>query len=145
MDAITAITNDHRLMESLFDRLERANGDRAELLAEVKARLMAHSIAEEIHVYPALEREGGKDAEEVHHGVEEHREAEELLVTAEEASDSEFPTAVREFVDAVKHHVEEEETEVLPRLRRSVSEETLERLGADFEQRRIAELQEFGI
>src|SRR5215207_2581767 len=42
---------------------------------EVKARLTAHSVAEEEHVYPALARKDPAEADEVHHGVEEHREA----------------------------------------------------------------------
>ncbi|GGQ71540.1 hypothetical protein [Couchioplanes azureus] len=48
-DAVTAITNDHRLMEQLFARLKAGDGDRRELLAEVEARLRAHARAEEGH------------------------------------------------------------------------------------------------
>lgn len=75
MDAVTAITNDHRRMEALFDKLRSAGEDRTPLVAEVKARLTAHSVAEEEHVYPALVGNDPAEQDEVHHGVEEHREA----------------------------------------------------------------------
>src|ERR1041385_6051361 len=55
-DAITLIKNDHRLMEKMFDQLRSGKGDRRALLVEVAARLAAHSHAEEMKVYPALQQ-----------------------------------------------------------------------------------------
>src|SRR3712207_9481325 len=78
-DAVTMIKNDHRVMESLFEKLKDPSSDRPALLEEVAARLNAHARAEEERVYPALVRAEPSEADEVHHGVEEHHEAEELL------------------------------------------------------------------
>lgn len=80
MDAVDAIMSDHRLMEELFEHLKNIEvSERAQLVAEVKARLLAHSVAEEEHVYPELVRKDSGERGEVHHGVEEHREAEDKL------------------------------------------------------------------
>ncbi|MDQ1732383.1 MAG: hypothetical protein QOK10_2542 [Pseudonocardiales bacterium] len=143
MDAVTVIMNDHRQLEDLFDRAQSDSEDRAALLEEIRARLSAHSVAEEVHVYPELEKRDPSEAEEVHHGTQEHREAEEKLAAALSAGESDFASAFQEFVDAVKHHVEEEESELLPALREAVTAERLEQLGEDFEQRRIAELEDW--
>lgn len=146
MDAVTAITNDHRALEGLFEKLKRHNGDRAALVAQVKARLLAHSVAEEEHVYPALVRNEPQEKDEVYHGVHEHREA-EVKLAAVEASVGKpgFDKALTEFVDAVTHHVEEEESEILPSLKKAVSSAKLEELGQQFEQRRMSELREAGL
>lgn len=148
MDAVTAIMNDHRVLEGLFERLKTGDGDRTALVAEVKARLKAHSVAEEEHVYPALEHADPDEADEVHHGVKEHREAEEKLTaleTAMERGQEEFHQALTAFVDAVTHHVDEEESDILPALKDATTADRLQELGAQFEDRRVRELQEAGI
>src|SRR5205823_5342141 len=47
MDAVTAVMNDHRVLEDLFEQLRADDEHRVVLLAEVTARLTAHSRAEE--------------------------------------------------------------------------------------------------
>ncbi|GIJ47538.1 hypothetical protein Val02_44240 [Virgisporangium aliadipatigenens] len=146
-DAVSAIMQDHRRMERLFERCKTEKSNRTELVAEIKARLKAHSVAEEDRVYPALAKANPTEKEDVHHGVEEHREAEDLLETLEgtDPSSKEFDKALKEFVDAVKHHVEEEESDILPNLEDAVDPEKLEQLGAEFERRRIEVLDELGV
>ena len=145
MDAVTAIMNDHRVLENLFAALRVGDGDPAEVLAEIEARLHAHSVAEEDHVYPVLVKEDPGEAGQVHHGVEEHREAEEKLAAAKNALGTPgFSDACAEFIHAVTHHVEEEETEILPALRDESPEAKLDELGEAFEQRRVAELVKAG-
>jgi hemerythrin superfamily protein len=146
MDAVTAITNDHRALEALFDKVQQGTGDRTALLTEIKARLTAHNTAEEQRVYPAIKRAEPDEADEVDHGIEEHREGAEKLEAVESANtDEEFTSAFEEFVSAVKHHVEEEESEVLPALKEAVSGQQLDELGAAFEEARLAALSEHGI
>jgi hemerythrin-like domain-containing protein len=145
-DAVTAIKADHRAMERLFERM-RAPGDRAALVKECVARLSAHSWAEEERVYPAIVKADPPEEGQVYHGVEEHHEAEELLHKLEEIdpSSADWEPALEEFVAAVKHHVEEEETKILPALAEAVDRAKLEQLGAAFEERRMAVLTEHGV
>ena len=58
---------------------------------------------------------------------------------------AQFDAVLEEFVAAVKHHIEEEETKILPALAESVERSRLGELGAAFEERRIAILIEHGI
>jgi hemerythrin superfamily protein len=146
-DAVSAIMNDDRVMEELFERMRTQKGKRSALLKECIARLPAHSWAEEERVYPAIVQAEPPEQGEVYHGVEEHHEAEQLLHKLEEADpDSpDFEAVLAEFVAAVKHHVEEEETKILPALAESVDQARLNELGAAFEERRMAVLTEHGI
>jgi hemerythrin superfamily protein len=146
-DAVTLIMKDHRVMESLFEMLKDPNSDRPALIAEVVARLSAHSWAEEEKVYPALIKADPSEEGQVYHGVEEHHEATELLhkLMATDPTSSKFDSLLTEFVDAVKHHVEEEESEILPELSESIDRAKLEELGRAFEERRLEVLAAHGI
>jgi hemerythrin superfamily protein len=146
-DAVTLIKNDHRVMEQLFERLRTQKNKRPALVKECVARLSAHSWAEEERVYPALVQADPPEQGEVYHGVEEHHEAEQLMHKLEgtDPQSPDFDAVLEEFVAAVKHHVEEEETKILPALAESVDRAKLDELGAAFEERRTAVLQEHGI
>jgi hemerythrin superfamily protein len=147
MDAVTLIKNDHRLFERMFDQLRSGGDDRQALLVEMAARLAAHSHAEEMKVYPALAQAEPGEHDEVEHGAEEHHEAEQMLhrLMAMEPDDAEFESGLQQFVDAVLHHVQEEESELLPALQEAVDDTTLEELGQAFEEIRTKELEIAGI
>ncbi|MDG6108987.1 hemerythrin domain-containing protein [Dactylosporangium aurantiacum] len=140
-DAVTLIMSDHRVMEQLFDRLRAGSGDRQLLLDEIAARLTAHSHAEEQRVYPEL------PAELAHHGADEHHEAERMLHDLQRMGpdDEAFADRLDDFIAAVGHHVQEEESTVLPALRDAVGDARLIELGAAFEQVRLEELAVAGI
>src|SRR4051794_22953488 len=141
-DAVTLITNDHRMLEQLLDRLRAGEGDRQLLLDECAARLTAHSHAEEQRVYPQL-----PSAEDAHHGADEHHEAERLLHDLQRISPEgpDFEDRLEDFIAAVRQHIEHEEAVLLPELRAALSPERLDELGTAFEEVRIAELAVAGI
>ncbi|NUW42891.1 hemerythrin domain-containing protein [Nonomuraea rhodomycinica] len=132
-DVITLITRDHRKVETLFERLKKKEGDPRATVAELHALLTAHARAEEDRVYPGID---------AHHEVEEHKEAEVLLdaLVRAEPGTAEFEEALGKLVEAVNHHVEEEEGELLPKLASQTDAKELERLGAAFQKRRDEEL-----
>jgi hemerythrin-like domain-containing protein len=103
------------------------------LVPVVSALLIAHSRAEEAEVYPVARDEAGK-ADDVAHSQEEHAEAEEILERLKSAdhSSDEFDGLLEELIKAVTHHVEEEESSVLPGMRDGLSAERLEELGEAF-------------
>lgn len=140
-DAIKLITDEHREMERLFERMRKEPKRRGELLPQVAAMFIAHSRAEEEKVYPAVAEQAGARGE-AHHGAEEHAEAEALLHELErmDPSGKEFERKFATFVEAVDHHVMDEEREVLPALRDAVNKQRLNRLGRDFIARRDQEL-----
>jgi hemerythrin superfamily protein len=144
-DAITLIKNDHRLLEGLLAQLTTDQGDRHALVEEITARLTAHARAEEQEVYPAITQADPDQEPDVDHAYDEHLQAEhELTKVRNLIASPHFGDAVTAFVAAVKHHVEEEENEVLPRLQKVVDADTLQRLGAAFTQAQARELAQAG-
>ncbi|NRQ35331.1 hemerythrin domain-containing protein [Nonomuraea sp. NN258] len=132
-DVITLITHDHRTVESLFERLRKREGEQKALVRELHALLIAHARAEEDRVYPGID---------AHHELEEHKEAEILLdalVRAEPGTRA-FDETLDKLIESVGHHVEEEETKLLPELAKAVGEKGLRELGEAFAERRAEEL-----
>ncbi|MGI8434412.1 MAG: hemerythrin domain-containing protein [Nocardioidaceae bacterium] len=140
-DVVDMILADHREVERLFDEMQRDPESRPLVLPTVTALLMAHSRAEESEVYPVARDEAGEE-EEVAHSQEEHAEAEELLVklTSFDQNGSDFEEALQELIEAVLHHVEEEEASVLPGMRTALTPERLLELGAAFAEARAEHL-----
>lgn len=139
-DVVTLIEQDHREFELLFERLRTGNGDRQMLFQQLCGLLAAHSRAEEAEVYPVLAQ---ADAEEATHAREEHAEADELVVKLKQMDpDSpEFETTLLKLIEGVQHHIEEEETNALPELRKAVSPQRLAELADAFVARRGVELE----
>jgi hemerythrin superfamily protein len=132
-DVVDLIMQDHREVERLFDELRDHPEKRPLLVPVLTAVLTAHSRAEESEVYPVA-RDEADETEEIEHSQEEHAEAERLLLRLAQADPASpvFDDALRELVEAVTHHVEEEESTVLPGMRERLDDERREELGRAF-------------
>ncbi len=139
-DVITFLTGQHREVDEMFSRLERMDGstgdDVQQLADEVVISLVKHSVAEEIHLYPATREHVPGGDEIADHEVEEHDEAEQTLKKLEslQPSDAAFWPTMHELMEEIRHHVEEEESGLFPKLRAACSEEQLRELGKKVEQ-----------
>lgn len=131
-DVVDLIMQDHRELERLFQQLEDQPETRAATVPVMITLLTAHSRAEEAEAYPAAAAAGG--AAEVEHSQKEHLEADQLAadLASTDPQSEDFRTALRTLVDAVRHHVEDEEQTVLPGLRRRLDAQRLDELGAAF-------------
>jgi hemerythrin superfamily protein len=132
-DVVELIKNDHREVERLFDLLQKQPATRGLNFPILCALLIAHSRAEESEVYPVATDEAG-ETEEVAHSQGEHAEAEDMLeqMTAMDPDSAEFATALDELIKAVNHHVEEEESKVLPGMQQRLSGARRAELGEAF-------------
>ncbi|TWD72999.1 hemerythrin HHE cation binding domain-containing protein [Kribbella amoyensis] len=132
-DVVDLIMQDHREVERLFDELKDNPEKRPTLLPVLTTLLTAHSRAEEAEVYPVAAEEAG-EKEEVSHSQQEHIEADQLLakLAATDPSSADFDKVLQNLVDAVSHHVEEEETKVLPGMRANLPDERRTELGEAF-------------
>jgi hemerythrin superfamily protein len=131
-NVVDLIMNDHRELEKIFDQLMTQPDKRANLGPVMITLLTAHSRAEESEVYPAAADAGG--SEDVEHSQKEHLEADQLAAAVADSDyDSpEFSEKLQKLIDAVKHHVEEEESTVLPGMRQNLEAERLDELGQAF-------------
>jgi hemerythrin superfamily protein len=136
-DVVDLIMSDHREVERLFEVLRSQPEKRVTTLPVLSALLVAHSRAEEAEVYPVARDQAGA-AEDVAHSQEEHVEAERLLerLQAADPDGAEFDALLQQVVDAVSHHVEEEESSVLPVMRAHLDDARREELGQAFAESR---------
>lgn len=139
-DLITFLMDQHREVDEMFAQLEKMDGstsDDARRLAEqVVISLVEHSVAEEIYLYPATREHVPGGNEIADHELSEHGEAEETMTKLEslEPNDAGFWPTMRELISSVRHHVQEEENDLFPKLRAACSEEALQDLGGKVEQ-----------
>jgi hemerythrin superfamily protein len=134
-DVVELILADHREFERLLRELRNRETDRTAVLAELADLLVAHAEAEEREVYPTLKRKAPEDAEEIEHGAEEHAEGHEALLALlrTDADDEDaFEEALEELSEALTHHLDEEERDVLNAARESVPDEQRAELGRAF-------------
>ncbi|MDF3298813.1 hemerythrin domain-containing protein [Streptomyces tropicalis] len=142
-DAVDLILQDHRRMEDLFRLMRSVEADRAVALQEFADLLIAHALAEEAKVYPALKRYKDIDNEEVEHGEHEHDEGNKALLElleVEEVGSEEWDTKLENLVEAVTHHADEEERTILNGARENVAMERREELGMAFLEERERQL-----
>lgn len=138
MDAISLTLQDHRHVESLFARYESltGNGDaKRDIVREIIRELSVHASIEEQFMYPAMRRHLPDGDSLVQEAIEEHQEAKEALAELDRMTPdvSGYDDKVRSLIRDVRHHVKEEEDELLPKLRASVSHERLEQMGEAME------------
>jgi hypothetical protein len=129
-DIYALLKKDHREVEALFARFERAPaGQRAEIFLAIERALTLHAKAEEIAFYQSLER---VLEDEIEHAEDEHEDIEKALKKARRAlaSASALLEAVAELKETVQHHVKDEETELFPKAKRAMKD--ARRIGAEF-------------
>ena len=144
-DALTLLVADHRAVEKLFKAFERAADDDLEAKAALAQRaceeLSIHTMIEEELLYPAAQEAlPDSDKVDVEEAYIEHFLVKTLIAKFEtmKAGDKGFDATFKVMSEMVGHHVEEEEEELFPELRRSTC--NLHALGVKMASRK-AELQ----
>lgn len=133
-DLIEVILADHRAFQDAFHQLEVTAGideGRKDLVDHVIAELVRHAVAEEQFMYPAAREALPDGGEIVDHEIAEHSEAEQVMKDLEGLGpeDPRFEPLVERLIREVRHHLDEEERHLLPRLREACTEERLQDLG----------------
>src|ERR1700712_503069 len=125
-DALTLLEEEHRAVEKLFDAFERAADDDLERKATLVQRacelLTMHAIMEEEILYPAAREALGKDGKtDVNEAFVEHFLVKTLIekFSTMKAGDEGFDATFKVLTESVNHHVEEEESELFPELRKA--------------------------
>jgi hemerythrin superfamily protein len=131
-DVVDLIVQDHRELQRMFTELKTDPSRRKALAPLMSTLLFAHSRAEESEVYPRARAAGGE--EDVEHSQEEHLVADQLAerLTGLDPESDEFGDVLRQLIDAVTHHLQEEEEDVLPHMRERMSPDELSEIGERF-------------
>jgi hemerythrin superfamily protein len=135
-DAIVLLKEDHKTVERLFREFEKAGDDafaaKRELVGSIIKELTTHAHIEETIFYPAAREAVPETAEHVLESVEEHHVVMWLLseLAKLEPEAENFDAKVTVLIENVRHHVEEEEQDWFPEVRRAMGRKRLQELGA---------------
>ncbi len=139
MDALKLLIQDHRTVERLFKAYERA-GDRAtkekqRLADQVIRELSIHASIEEQFLYPTARELSDKLDSQVLEALEEHHLAKGTLAELEKLSpsDERFDAKMTVLMENIRHHVDEEEEDLFPKLKRLMDSGDLAVLGEAME------------
>lgn len=133
-DLVSVVTADHRAVEKVFAELEngRQSPDRRRELADhVTAELVRHAVAEEQYLYPTA-RKALKDGDElVDRDIAEHERAERTMKDLERLppENPRFEELLRDLISTMRHHFQDEESTLLPRLNAACTPDELRELG----------------
>jgi len=129
-DPMRILKADHREVKTLLTKLGETDegAEREKLADEVVTKLTAHMEMEEAIIYPPVKKEVGAEDEEeaeIEHGLT--REGLQKMMSLVAAPG--FGAAVEMVIGGIEHHVEEEETQILPELKESLTREEWLALG----------------
>ena len=136
MDAIELLKSQHREARELFRKIEKAKGntEKEELFNELADALAVHATIEEQEFYPATRSARTDDL--LREAVEEHLGVKRIIADLLEcdAADPQFAAKIKVLKENVEHHVEEEENELFPKVKKLLDKQTLAALGQVMEQ-----------
>src|SRR3954453_3093092 len=139
MDAITLLKNDHREVEKLFKRFEKA-GDNAyvekrDIVDRIIEELSKHAAVEEQVFYPVTRATVPGVEDIALESMEEHHIVKWVLSELDgmDPEDERFDAKVTVLIENVRHHVEEEEGEFFPKVRNELGRKALGDLGEALE------------
>jgi hemerythrin superfamily protein len=132
-DPVDLLERDHRAVEKLFERYQ-SNQDLA-AVEQFCNELGVHAEIEEQVVYPVVSDAVDDGPDLVAEARREHDEVKRAIGEIERRSyvGPGVDELIQELIEGVRHHVEEEENELLPKLRRSLDEAQMDQLGQELD------------
>lgn len=144
--AVELLVSDHRNVEALFKQFEaeEETDGRRETALRICKELTVHATVEEELFYPFV-RENIDETDLVDEAEVEHGTAKDLIAQIESAEevDDKFDAKVKVLKEYIHHHVEEEETEMFPKL--ADFKDELDELGQEMHERKLELMDEVGL
>jgi hypothetical protein len=115
--AVDLLKADHTKVKGLFDQFADAKtrAAKVKIVRQALAELKVHAAIEEELFYPAVRKPIGKEI--MNEADEEHHVAKLLIAELDtmDGSESHFDAKFHVLAENVRHHIEEEENEMLPK------------------------------
>jgi hemerythrin superfamily protein len=131
LSAIDMLMEQHREVADLFEQFESADDDEKEELANLICdKLAIHATIEEKHFYPAVRDARTEDI--LMESLQEHVQMKRSIADLLDEEDEERCDAIMKVLkEEVEHHVEEEEGDLFPKVKKLFDEERLEALAQE--------------
>jgi hemerythrin superfamily protein len=142
MNALNLLKTDHASVRTLFGSFERTGKTdlekRNDLLAQIRREIQIHLRAEEEIFYPALKALNGEGRQLVSQALNDHKDINDLLtqISRLKLTAKNFDDRFEALIESVDHHVEEEEGEIFRFAEENCSEQELEDLGRQIQERK---------
>jgi hemerythrin-like domain-containing protein len=139
MDAVQLLKEDHRTVESHFQEFERAGSGggsrKGELCTMIAHELQVHTKIEEEIFYPAME---SHERQLITEARKEHQQVDQILGELQrlQPTDQQLDSKMRQLIQDVKHHVQEEEGQLFPAAERELGHDRLRTLGEQMQRRK---------
>ena len=123
-DAIELLKADHEKVKDLFEKFEalsdRSKVNKKKIADQICLELTVHTQVEEEIFYPAI-RGPLKDDDMMDEALVEHASAKDLIAQISEMDpgDELYDAKVKVLSEQIEHHVEEEEGEMFPKVRKA--------------------------
>jgi hypothetical protein len=145
-NAIELLKHDHREVDSMFKQFdaEEEARSKAEIAQHICLSLIVHSEIEEELFYPAAQRAlDEEDRDLISEARVEHMSLKRLIddISGSSPGDDMFAARMTVLKEYVKHHVHEEEQELMPQVKKTDID--LEALGSRLLERKQALIQEY--
>lgn len=129
---LDVLTREHKLVDKLMAKIEEnLEGEKfdevPDLFEVLKTKLTGHARGEEMRVYPAMREMSDEIKDMIGEANEEHALVHDKLaeLSSLSADDDEFKAKFTVLKDLVQHHVEEEEGELFPEVRKAAEDDQL--------------------
>lgn len=138
MDAIEMLKTQHKEVAALFSKYEqlgeKATKSKQTLFEEIADALAMHATIEEKHFYPAVKAKRTEDI--LLESLEEHLGIKRVIadLLKLDPSHETFDAKVKVLKEQVEHHVEEEESDMFPKVRKVLDKEELTELATVMQQ-----------
>jgi hemerythrin-like domain-containing protein len=145
-EAITMLIEDHQKVQKMFKTFERTEDqqEQEQLATQICNELTVHAQLEEQVFYPAA-REALEEADLIDEAAVEHQVAKDLIEKIKQSRphDEEYCALVTVLGEYVNHHIEEEQKELFPQLKKA--EIDFEALGEEMTQKKQELMSELGL
>ena len=134
-DAIVLLKADHKEVKSVFRQFQQAGEDatakKGDLVKKMIELLTVHTYLENELLYPEVRRQLPDLDDDVLESYEEHHVADVLCLelSTMSADHERFDAKTTVLIENVLHHIEEEEQEWFPQVRKGMSRKQLSELG----------------
>jgi hemerythrin-like domain-containing protein len=139
-DALQMLRDDHRYVKDLFKQFEEADDTRVkgQIVAAALKALENHAALEEEIFYPVVRKEADADSGEMDEAEEEHHVVKLLIgeLRGMKPGAARYDAKFTVLAENVKHHIDEEESEMLPKAA-ELGTERMNELGAAMEKRKL--------
>lgn len=144
-NAIEMLKQDHKKVKAIFKKFEDTEepDQMKQLVEQAIQELKVHAAIEEEVFYPAVRQEAEDQEDTVDEALEEHHVVKLLIEELEgmEPGDERYKAKFTVLSENVKHHIEEEESEMLPEAEKAGLD--LEGIGAEMAARKQELLAEY--